>query len=252
MARRIAFALLACSTAAAEEAVPLLNASLSEEAMAEETQTMDGNATFLDGALPLYNESVVEALEATAEDLEAMEDNTSFPTNVRSMAYAAGHSLRLTWEDCGAKGYFPMEATITGFTPSSLVLGARTTLKGWGDLRSAVQGGTVDIHTKAGWISRSTQADLCSPKKDEMPMKAGSVNWRGLNCPVAPGPVTILSDIELAKRLPRMFLRATVTITASARSGTPLFCLKVKVSPSRRLQANAPEGAERERANIIV
>eukprot|EP00929_Paragymnodinium_shiwhaense_P083853 TRINITY_DN4480_c0_g1_i1.p1 TRINITY_DN4480_c0_g1~~TRINITY_DN4480_c0_g1_i1.p1 ORF type:complete len:254 (-),score=34.98 TRINITY_DN4480_c0_g1_i1:316-1077(-) len=253
MSRRCAVALLALGATAAEDAPRFLqNASLIETATAEEVQTIDGNATLLDGVVPLYNTSAdAMPIEATAEQLETMDGNASSAI-LRGMEYAAGRSLGLTWEDCGGKGYFPMEATITGFTPNSLALGARTTLTGWGDLRSAVQGGIVDIHTRAGFVSRSSQADLCSAKTDDMPGNAGSVTWRGLNCPVAPGPVSILSDIELSRNLPRFFLRATVTITATAWSGAPLFCLKVKVSPSRRLQASDPEAADRADDTILV
>eukprot|EP00929_Paragymnodinium_shiwhaense_P010071 TRINITY_DN114558_c0_g1_i1.p1 TRINITY_DN114558_c0_g1~~TRINITY_DN114558_c0_g1_i1.p1 ORF type:complete len:221 (+),score=32.53 TRINITY_DN114558_c0_g1_i1:105-767(+) len=200
-------------------------------------------------ALAFQNESVAEGETATPGGSVDKSSRNATLTGFGVEEYVMGGLLGLTWEDCGTK---EEAATILGFTPDQLTLGANATLKGWGDLRMPVEGGTVNIHTRAGFISDNSQADLCNPKTNDMPLNAGSVTWHGLECPVAAGPITILTDLMLSESLPRFLLRATVTIEGTASSGEPLFCLELKISPSRRLATKSSDDKGAEVPTFVV
>lgn len=248
MARSVAAMLFAIgAAAAADEGQPFTPATpppfRSQEIRAEEPnltlEDASGNAS---GIVLDRNETDAEEMTLTMiPPLEKMapRNTTLVAAALDAEAHAASASLSTTWEDCGSnsKGYFPTAATITSFSPERLFLGKTTTIKGSGDLQIDVQGGTVETVTSAGFIRMTESADLCEPKTSEMPLGAGKMTWRGMNCPVRAGPVDMLTDVQLASYIPWVLRRATVTIRGTSSEGFPLFCMKVKLSPGRRLAA---------------
>lgn len=255
MARCVAAMLFAIgAAAAADEGQPFTPAApapfRSQEIRAEEPnvtlEDASGNAS---GIVLDRNETDAEEMTLTMiPPLEKMapRNTTLSAAALDAEAHAASASLITTWEDCGSKGYFPAAATITSFSPERLFLGKTTTIKGSGDLEMDVQGGTVETVTRAGFIRMRKTADLCEPKTSDMPLGAGKMTWRGMNCPVRAGPVDMLTDVQLAGYIPWVLRRATVTIRGTSSDGFPLFCLKVKLSPGRRLASSALEEAAEE------
>jgi len=158
--------------------------------------------------------------------------------------------LDINWEDCGSNGFWPALGKIEGFKPSRLQLGQKTTLKAWGSLSQPVQGGTVQRVIKAGFLRRSSESNLCEPDTGNLPLGAGTMTWRGMNCPIAAGSIDVLADLELAAYLPRAMLRSTVTITATSTAGVPIVCVKLQMAPARRLAA--ADAADQDSLEFLV
>jgi len=147
-----------------------------------------------------------------------------------AVALAEGGSLKLGWQDCGG-GSTP--GTVSGLTPDSIALGAKTTVTGSGTLTgSAVPGGTFEIDLKASIISQKFTGDLCSAKSFPLPLGTGTIAWDGIKCPVNPGAVDIPVDVTLSASLPAPLQNVQLTISGADASAKKLLCMQINTSPA--------------------
>jgi hypothetical protein len=162
---------------------------------------------------------------------------------VASEKFVEGGNLKLNWKDCGDSS---THGKISGFSPSSLTLGQKTTATGTGSVDEAISGGTFDIAVKAGIISKSFNGDLCAPKTFDLPLGVGSVSWDGLKCPVAAGATSVSADINLSGSLPSSLAKAAITIKGQSSSGDKLLCMEIDTVPEVEEQKPEPEPVKEE------
>jgi len=140
--------------------------------------------------------------------------------------FVKGGTLKLRWSDCGAA-----HGKVTGLSPHTLTLGAKTTVTGSGRVREAVSGGTFEIDfLAAAWpfsISGTYTGDICKAKTFDMPQGLGTVTWDGLKCPVAAGAVNVGTDIQLSQYFLQATPAATISIKVNASNGDGLLCMMI-------------------------
>jgi hypothetical protein len=193
--------------------------------LAKAAITIKGQSSSGDKLLCMEVDTVPEAEEQKPEPEPVKEE------------FVQGGNLKLNWKDCGDSS---THGKISGFSPSSLTLGQKTTVTGTGSVDQGISGGTFDIAVKAGIISKSLNGDLCAPKTFDLPLGVGSVSWDGLKCPVAAGATSVSADINLSGSLPSSLAKAAITIKGQSSSGDKLLCMEVDTVP------------EAEEATIIV
>jgi len=136
-------------------------------------------------------------------------------------------SVHLTWSDCGAK-----HGTVTGLSPDTLPMGHTTEVLGEGVLLEGVDGGKFEFQV-SGPVSAHFTGDLCSSKKQSLPMGAGSIEWEGLACPVASGAAKVGTKIFLSSFIPSSMVKGvTITIKAAATNGDALLCMSLHTGTS--------------------
>lgn len=148
------------------------------------------------------------------------------------VSLATAKELSLTWKDCGGA---TTKAKITGFTPSSITLGQKTTLTGTGDLSEDVTGASFDL-TMTGALGATLAhctGDASASQTCHLPMGTGSLTFEAMKFPLAPGKVQVKVDIDLISSLPTA-LEKTKTITkATATNGDELFCMEIDSAPAK-------------------
>merc|ERR1719375_2776125 len=117
-----------------------------------------------------------------------------------TVATGAAKDLSLTWSDCGGAG---TKTKITGFSPTSISLGQKTTMTGKGDLSEEVTGATFDL-TMTGAIGRllHCSGDASASKTCNLPLGVGHLTFEAMKFPIAPGTVPVNVDIALSSALP--------------------------------------------------
>merc|ERR1712007_308548 len=143
--------------------------------------------------------------------------------------------LELSWSDCGAG---KTHAKITGFTPSSLTLGQKTTMTGTGQLDEAVSAANFDL-VMNGAIGQllKCDGDASQSKTCSLPLGVGSLTFDAMKFPLAAGSVPVNVDINLAASLPSSLATTTTTCKATSSSGDDLFCIEIDSKPQSRIPA---------------
>lgn len=139
----------------------------------------------------------------------------------------AGGTLKITWSDCGSQ-----HGKATSIEPAELTLGQATNIVGKGSLDEAVAGGGYEFSVKAGVIPLlDHKGDLCKAESISLPGGIGSVQWQGLKCPQAAGPVEIDMSITLSASIPSSMARTSIKLTGTSSSGDNLLCIQLNTSP---------------------
>merc|ERR1711964_233934 len=138
--------------------------------------------------------------------------------------------LEVTWSDCGdasAHGH------VSALEPPTITTGEVTTLSGTGSVDMDVAGGSFHLVMKAGVIKLLDHTgDICSADHIDLPLGVGSIDWKGLNCPVSSGAVTVDMDMNLSEKVPSMLLTTSSELTISSSSGDELICVQINTKAS--------------------
>merc|ERR1712232_562547 len=140
-----------------------------------------------------------------------------------------GDTLALTWKDCGDSS---THAKITSVTPSTISLGALTTITGTGSLDEDVNDGTFDMKVVGigGTQLLECKGDASASKTCNLPLGTGSITFDGVKFPLKAGPQPINVDLKLSSTLPASLAKTKTTVTAASKSGDKLFCLEVDLA----------------------
>jgi len=76
----------------------------------------------------------------------------------------------------------------------------------------------------------SCKGNLCAPSKCSLPMFTGSVDYQGLNCPVAAGHVDLALDVTVSKSVPSSLAVLEIGLSSTGSQGE-LLCAKLHTSP---------------------
>merc|ERR1711881_185668 len=116
----------------------------------------------------------------------------------------------------------------TGFSPTSITLGQKTTMTGTGDLSEAVDGATFDL-TMTGAIGQllHCSGDASVSKTCSLPLGTGSLTFEAMKFPIAAGKVPVNVDIDLSSSLPTALAKTKTITKATAKNSDKLFCIEI-------------------------
>lgn len=144
-------------------------------------------------------------------------------------ATTGGGMIKLAWSDCADSS---THGHITSLEPTTVVLGSKTSLSGKGKVDEAIPGATYKVDAKAlGITVFSHTGDACKPDTITLPEGAGTINMKGLKCPISAGDVELDLDLTLSSKIPAGLARVTIDLTAAASSGDKALCVQIKTSP---------------------
>merc|ERR1711924_479936 len=146
---------------------------------------------------------------------------------------ANGGILKVSWSSCDAAS---APGKVSSVQPGFLTLGAKTTIVGSGSVDEAVTAASAAVTVKAGFFHKTVHfADACSPRTISTPL--GSLTFQGISCPLAAGPVSVNTDIQLSGAIPSFLARAIINLKVTAASGHELICMDVKTAPASKTAA---------------
>merc|ERR1739845_212540 len=85
--------------------------------------------------------------------------------------------------------------------------------------------------------------DICKGETMQLPFNMGSIEWKGLDCPVKKGAVAIDMTMNLASSLPSSLSATTTKVTATGSNGDDLLCLTVNTKGHSDAVALGSSGA---------
>merc|ERR1719240_641109 len=129
-------------------------------------------------------------------------------TLIASAAASGGGSIKLAYSDCGDSS---THGHITSLSPTSVVLGTKTSLAGKGTIDKAIPAATYKVVAKEGFIPIfSHSGDACKPGTRKLPAGVGEINMMGFKCPLSPGSVELDLDLSLSSAIPAKLARITI------------------------------------------
>jgi len=135
----------------------------------------------------------------------------------------AGGSLKVTYEDCGAK-----HAKVTDLKPTSIKIGTSELVTGTGivdeDVTSATFKATV---TALGKKLTSCSGDGKSDVVCKLPLGVGAITIKAVSYPLKKGTVKIPVEIKTSSLIPPSLAKVDVHIAATEQSGESVICLDV-------------------------
>merc|ERR1712100_955437 len=182
-------------------------------------------SSLLPGALT-KTKTITKATAKNGDDLFCMEIDSASASAVQDVApEVQGKELSLSWSDCGGAG---TKTKITGFSPTSISLGQKTTMTGKGDLSEEVTGATFDL-TMTGAIGQllHCSGDASASKTCKLPLGSGSLTFEAMKFPISPGTVPVNVDIDLSSALPAALAKTKTITKATAKNGDDLFCIEI-------------------------
>jgi len=142
---------------------------------------------------------------------------------------AASGTIKLSWSDCGDSS---THGHITSLSPTSVVLGTRTSLVGKGKIDEAIPAASYKVVAKEGFIPIfSHSGDACKPDTIKLPAGTGQLDMKGFKCPLSPGSVELDLDLTLSSSIPAKLARVTIELTAQSSTGDKALCAKINTSP---------------------
>jgi len=152
----------------------------------------------------------------------------------------ASGTINLSITDCGDAS---THGHVTSISPTSVPQGSKTRVTGTGSLDETVSDGTFTAVVKALGVTMQTcNGDFCGASHCALPAFTGSIDFVGLSCPQAAGPVSMGFDVTVATTVPSSLAVLEIDMTAVSGSGDKLLCAKINTSPGLDFQA-AAEGA---------
>merc|ERR1719443_2537120 len=147
---------------------------------------------------------------------------------------ADGGSIKLAWSDCGDSS---IHGHITSLSPTSVVLGTKTSLVGKGKLDEAIQAATYKVVAKERFIPVfSHSGDACKPETIKLPAGIGEIDMKGFKCPMSAGAVELDLDLSLSSAIPAKLARITIELTAQSSTGDKALCAKINTSPENLIE----------------
>jgi hypothetical protein len=148
---------------------------------------------------------------------------------VGGAAASGGGTIKLNWSDCGDSS---THGHITSLSPTSVVLGTKTSLAGKGTIDKAIPAATYKVVAKEGFIPIfSHSGDACKPGTIKLPAGVGEINMKGFKCPLSPGDAELDLDLSLSASIPAKLARITIVLTAESSSGDKALCVQIKTAP---------------------
>jgi C1A family cysteine protease len=168
-------------------------------------------------------------------------------------AASAGGTIKLDWSDCGDSS---THGHITALSPTSVVLGAKTSLVGKGKVDEAIPGASYKLVAMETWGIPvfSHSGDACKPETIKLPAGAGEIDMKGFKCPMSAGDVELDLDLSLSSAIPAKLARITIELTAQSSTGDKVLCTKIKTSPesaSEMLGLVATQDCEKEYQSFL-
>jgi hypothetical protein len=116
--------------------------------------------------------------------------------------------------------------------PNQLVLGEKTTIKGFGDLDKDIsEGVSFDLAMEGSFLD--CKGDISQGANCNFPLNMGSIGFEPISTPVAAGEIPITVNLEISRLLPADLLETTTQVTARGKStGNQIFCLNVYTKKS--------------------
>ena len=149
---------------------------------------------------------------------------------------AAGGTLALSWKDCGDS---KTHAKVTAVTPSSITLGAKTTISGSGTVDEDVTGGTFTMTMKGigGMKLLDCGGDASQQKSCDVKVgfiKIGTLSFGGVTFPVKAGTISGIPkvDVSLASSLPAAAATTTTNLLVTSASGDKIICVDIFTKPA--------------------
>merc|ERR1712232_979391 len=150
-------------------------------------------------------------------------------------ATPAGGTLNLAWQDCGDAD---THAKISGFTPTTITLGQKTTLTAVSTLDKDISDGAFDVTLKGmGMKLMDCKGDISTTKTCNFPLGSGSITFDGFNLPAKAGSPMETKTELLVNSMSGTSSTTTIT-NATTKSGDKIFCLQVVSSTSDSPEAN--------------
>jgi len=158
-------------------------------------------------------------------------------TTAAAVGLAAG-TINLSIEDCGGSS---THGHVGGISPTSVPQGTSTKVTGTGNVDITVTDGSFDVAVKAlGVTVTSCTGNLCGASSCDLPAGTGSVNFRGLSCPVSAGSVSLDFDVSVAASVPSSLAVLEMDISSKGSQGD-LLCAKLHTSPGLKFNNDAWE-----------
>merc|ERR1712070_875705 len=151
------------------------------------------------------------------------------PFEDESQASVDGGTIKLAYSDCGDSS---THGHITSLSPTSVVLGTKTSLVGKGKVDEAISAATYKVVAKEGFIPIfSHSGDACKPETIKLPAGAGEIDMKGFKCPLSPGNAELDLDLTLSSKIPAKLARITIELTAKTSGGDKALCVQIKTAP---------------------
>merc|ERR1712100_29454 len=162
----------------------------------------------------------------------------------------AGGALKLAYSDCGDKS---THGKFTSLSPTTVILGTKTPLKGKGTVDEDIQGASYEVEAKALFVTVFKHTgNACKAESIKLPAGAGTIDMHGFQCPLARGDVELDLDLSLAGSIPSLLARLTIDLKATTSTGDKALCAQIKTSPARRrLQRSLLKGVGAERDHQV-
>jgi len=169
-------------------------------------------------------------------------------------SYPAGSGkVNLAIEDCGDTA---THGRLESIHPPVMRQGKHdggTLVRGYGHLDTTVEDGDYKVNVKALGISmQKCHAGLCRDhkanvgvRKCALPASTGHVDFRGLACPQAPGPVALDFDVYVSRVVPSSLAYLEIEIASEGSAGK-LFCAKIHTSPGPEFNSQFDPFAEQD------
>eukprot|EP00493_Phyllostaurus_siculus_P006992 UN07065 len=103
---------------------------------------------------------------------EVVREPSSLLPAVPPVAAASNAELKLAWSDCGDSS---THTKITGFSPSTITTGQKSTMTGTGNLDEDVSGASFDLEMKTAAGTISCKGDASQSKTCHLPLGVGSL-----------------------------------------------------------------------------
>lgn len=136
---------------------------------------------------------------------------------------AAAQTVNLKWSDCGDAD---THAKVTGFSPDTVTIGQKTTLKVTSTLDKDITDGTFEMKLKGmGVTLMDCKGDASVSKTCNMPFGSGSMTWDAIAYPVKAGEIHTTTELLINSM---SGVSSTTTITnMTTSSGDKVSCVKV-------------------------
>jgi hypothetical protein len=146
---------------------------------------------------------------------------------------SSGGVLKVSWSSCDTAS---AHGRVSSVKPGFLTLGEKTTVVGSGSIDEAVTAASATVTVKAGFFHKTVNfADACAARTISTPL--GSLTFQGITCPLAAGPVSVNTDIQLSGAIPSFLAKASINLKVTAANGHELICMDVKTAPASKTAA---------------
>ena len=142
---------------------------------------------------------------------------------------AAGGQINIAWKDCGDAD---THGKTTSLEPSTATLGEKTSIVGKGSVDEDISGGSFELTVSVPILGKLLDhtGDICTAESISLPLSLGTLDWKGMSCPVSAGAVEIDMDMTLSSSIPSSAAKTTVNLSGKSTSGDKLLCVQLQTT----------------------